>query len=137
MGNDGVLLAFYTPSVYVIGCLVTGRFEKIDFHSWLQLVLVSRFEGFAVMSYFDSSEDDLRDDEYPDEADPNGDEDDESETVECPACGADVYEDSERCPACGEYISPDTSPLKGRSAAFVILGIAGIVATIWALVILF
>jgi uncharacterized protein (DUF983 family) len=94
------------------------------------------------MSYFDSSDDEMRDEEYPDEADAdwdndNGNGDDEGETIECPACGADVYEESQRCPACGEYISPSTSPLAGRSAAFVILGIAGILATIWALVKLF
>jgi hypothetical protein len=89
------------------------------------------------MSYFDSSEDELRDEEYPDEADADWDNDDDPETIACPVCGADVYEESERCPACGEYITPNTSPLAGRSAAFVILGIAGIVATIWAFVVLF
>jgi hypothetical protein len=89
------------------------------------------------MSYFDSSEDDLRDEEYPDEADDDWDNDDEAETFACPACGADVYEDSQRCPACGEYISQNTSPMAGRSAVFVVLGIAGIVATIWALLKLF
>ena len=99
--------------------------------------LFSRIEGLALVANYDSSEDELRDEEYPDEVDDNWNEDDDSETVACPACGADVYEDSERCPACGEYITPNTSPLAGRSAAFVILGIAGIVATIWGLIKLF
>ncbi len=31
--------------------------------------------------------------------------DDESETVACPHCGADVYEDADRCPRCGEWIT--------------------------------
>ena len=30
--------------------------------------------------------------------------DDEPETVPCPACRAEIYEDSPQCPVCGEYI---------------------------------
>lgn len=123
--NAGFLLAFFTSSAYVIGCLVAF------------VISILGVEGLAVMSYFDSSEDELRDEEYLDEEDDNWDNDDEAETFACPACGADVYEESQRCPECGEYISQSTGPLAGRSTAFVILGIAGIVATIWALVKLF
>ncbi len=36
--------------------------------------------------------------------------DDASETVPCPYCGADVYEEAERCPACGKYISREDAP---------------------------
>jgi hypothetical protein len=89
------------------------------------------------MSDFDSAEEELSDEEYPDETDADWDEEDETETFPCPVCGADVYEQSERCPMCGEYVSPSTSPLAGRSAAFVILGIVGIVATIWVLTVFF
>ncbi len=32
--------------------------------------------------------------------------DDESETLNCPECGEDVYEESNQCPACGLYITP-------------------------------
>jgi hypothetical protein len=35
---------------------------------------------------------------------------DTGETLPCPACGQDVYEDSDQCPYCGEWIIP----LKGR-----------------------
>ncbi len=35
--------------------------------------------------------------------------DDESETIPCPACGTEVYEDSPQCPVCGEYIFGSTS----------------------------
>lgn len=83
---------------------------------------------------FDYSDDELRDEEYPDESDDGyDDDDDENDTVICSNCGADVYEDSECCPKCGEFLTTNTSPLSGRSMLFVVLGIAGIVATIWAL----
>ncbi len=35
--------------------------------------------------------------------------DDENETVNCPECGEEVYEDSEQCPWCGQYITPKVS----------------------------
>ncbi|NIP85066.1 MAG: hypothetical protein GTO03_05690 [Planctomycetales bacterium] len=45
---------------------------------------------------------------------PDGDDDAEdgyddegldADTVPCPQCGADVYEDAPQCPACGNYIT--------------------------------
>ena len=36
--------------------------------------------------------------------------DDLDETVPCPHCRADVYEDAERCPRCGKYLSREDSP---------------------------
>ena len=27
-----------------------------------------------------------------------------SDTMACPSCGADIYDDSERCPFCGDYV---------------------------------
>ena len=27
-----------------------------------------------------------------------------TDTVACPACGADIYQDADRCDVCGEYI---------------------------------
>ena len=68
-------------------------------------------------------------DDWPDEA-----EDDEADFLDCPACGADVYEDAEQCPACGEWITRSTHPLAGRSAWFIGLGLLGIAVTIAALV---
>lgn len=41
------------------------------------------------------------------------DDSERSETVVCPACGADVYEDAEKCPLCGDWITPQ---LSGRAA---------------------
>ncbi|WP_339744191.1 hypothetical protein [uncultured Rubinisphaera sp.] len=49
------------------------------------------------MDYEDSDYDDW-DDDYGD------DDDDEVDTVPCPECGTDVYEESSTCPNCGCYI---------------------------------
>ncbi len=32
------------------------------------------------------------------------DDDNEQTTEPCPACGAEIYDDSPQCPVCGEYI---------------------------------
>jgi hypothetical protein len=73
----------------------------------------------------------------PDEAirdedeDPDGLNDDEVETEPCPHCGVLVYEEAEQCPHCGEYIVRSTSPFHGRSAAWILLGLLGIVAVLY------
>tara|TARA_B100000029_G_scaffold286744_1_gene280483 strand:+ start:743 stop:1006 length:264 start_codon:yes stop_codon:yes gene_type:complete len=60
--------------------------------------------------------------------------DDESVTVTCASCGADVYEEAEQCPSCGEWITRFHSPWQGHSPWWVILGVLGVLATILALV---
>lgn len=74
------------------------------------------------------------DDEY-DEWDDGYDEDEEEDdyTVECPECGADVYDDVDQCPACGNYIVHSTSVWSGRPTWWIVLGILGILAMIFAL----
>ena len=77
------------------------------------------------------SDDELSEDEYPD-----GDDDfdrDGVDTLPCPECGAEVYEEAEQCPVCGKYITFDTSPWQGKTTAWIVLGLLGIVAVIWAL----
>ena len=61
----------------------------------------------------------------PDE-DWTGDEED-VDVVECPNCGAEVYEEAERCPVCGEYITHGRHPLSGRPAWYVVLGVVGLI----------
>lgn len=75
-------------------------------------------------------------DDYDDDWSPGMDDDDESYTVDCPECGAEVYEDAERCPSCGSYIilSSSGSVWQGRPAWWIILGLLGIIAVILALV---
>lgn len=68
------------------------------------------------------------DDDADDEA--WNDDDDASETVACPACGAEVYEDALRCPRCGEYVTHSTSHFAGRPWWWIALGIAGVIAVI-------
>ena len=83
--------------------------------------------------WFDES-DELDDNEYPDE---DLEDDDLSETLPCPECGAEVYEDSERCPHCGHYITTGSGSLwAGRPAWWVLLGLLGIVAVVFALIVL-
>jgi hypothetical protein len=46
-------------------------------------------------------EDELQDWEYPD---PDEDESGGSDTIVCPRCGTDVFDDAEQCPVCRHYI---------------------------------
>ena len=74
------------------------------------------------------SEDEWEDDEWPED-------DDEIETVPCPACGKEVYEEAERCPYCGDYIVHSSSGYvwKNRPVWWIVLGVFGILAVILAL----
>ncbi len=83
---------------------------------------------------WDDSTDDLHDYEYPD-ADPY--DEDSTDTVTCPECGADVYEDADVCPVCGEFLIPDTRPWSGKPTWWIVLGILGVIATAAALVLAF
>ena len=81
------------------------------------------------------SDDDLDDDEFPDEdwdEDDIGEQDDEAEVLPCPHCGADVYEDAPKCPACGHYITFESSLWSSRPWWWILLGLLGIAAVIWA-----
>ena len=73
----------------------------------------------------------LREEEGPDEADADlidaaaaGGADDDTATVECPHCSAEIYEDAERCPHCGLYVTaadPDLPARRSRSWAYLLL----------------
>ena len=57
-----------------------------------------------------------------------------SETVPCPECGTAVYEDAFQCPVCGSYLSHQpSSPWSGRSIWWILLGLLGTGALIYAL----
>jgi len=79
--------------------------------------------------WFEESGDELRDDEFPD----GDDHDDLSQTLPCPECGLEVYEDAVRCPHCGNYITHDTSVWSGRPVWWIALGLLGTLAVILAL----
>jgi len=79
----------------------------------------------------DSLDDDALDDrEYPDEDELD---DGETDTIACPDCGADVYEDAVQCPNCGLYLTSNTHAWSGKSALWLALGLLGIIAAILAL----
>jgi hypothetical protein len=61
------------------------------------------------------------DDEW-EEPDFDDADDEQSDTMPCPYCGAEVYEDSPRCPACGEYISQEDAPAR-RKPGWIIVGV--------------
>jgi predicted RNA-binding Zn-ribbon protein involved in translation (DUF1610 family) len=41
-------------------------------------------------------------------------EDNAPETLPCPACGAEIYEEAERCPACGDFVVMRVGRTPGR-----------------------
>ena len=62
--------------------------------------------------------------------------DDDAELIDCPQCGAEIYEDSQRCPVCGDWIVPDTGSVwSGRPLWWIVLGAAGLLASLATLVI--
>lgn len=79
-------------------------------------------------------DDDIADDDDDDETyggeDWTDDSDDVADTLPCPNCGAQIYEDTEVCPVCGEYISHGSSAWSDKPAWWVTLGFLGIVAVI-------
>lgn len=63
--------------------------------------------------------------------DSDGWDDEPVDLIDCPHCGAEVYEEAEQCPRCGEYITRvSTSAWDGKPAWWVVLGLLGIVAVI-------
>ncbi|QDU18232.1 zinc-ribbon domain-containing protein [Urbifossiella limnaea] len=87
------------------------------------------------MPRYDEEADEDDDDEYGDDGDDGGDDDDgddDAETVPCPHCGADVYEDAEQCPRCGKYLSAeDAAPSRPRGWVAVVMVLALVAAVIW------
>lgn len=84
-------------------------------------------------SWFDEADDEFCDDEYPENDDSD---DEETATIVCPHCGTDVYEDAEYCPVCDNYITTTSSAsaFSGRPLWWILLGLAGVAATLAALV---
>jgi uncharacterized paraquat-inducible protein A len=73
----------------------------------------------------DDDEDDYGDAGY-------GDDDDEAETVPCPHCGAEVYENAEQCPRCGKYLSAeDRPPTRPGGFVAVMMVLALLAALFW------
>ena len=87
---------------------------------------------------WDSSADDLHDEDYRDDdnwlSDPDAD---ELDLAACPACGAMIHAESEQCPQCGEYITFDTHPFAGKPTWWIVLGVLGVLALAGSLLLAF
>ena len=73
------------------------------------------FAGAAMPRPHRPAPDDDEDDEDDDYGYGTDDGDDDAETVPCPHCGAEVYEDAERCPRCERYLSAEDRPSPSRA----------------------
>ena len=76
--------------------------------------------------------DELDDFEYPDEND--GLDDDGAETLPCPECGSQIYEEAEQCPICGAYVTFDRALWTNRPWWWILLGLLGMAAVVAGLV---
>ncbi|MBI1249654.1 hypothetical protein GC197_17655 [bacterium] len=65
------------------------------------------------------------DEDWSDEPD-----DDQDDTINCPNCGAEIFDDTDVCPICMHAIIHDRSPWSGKSVGWIVLGVLGIIATI-------
>ena len=81
------------------------------------------------MTFTDDSQNPLDDYEYPEP----DDDDDSYDVVACPNCGREVFEDADQCPYCSFYITSTTSPWRDRPTWWIVLGIAGVVLTLLAI----
>ncbi len=68
------------------------------------------------------------DDEGEDEAEDWDHDPDEDETMPCPYCRADVYDDAEQCPSCGKYLSREDAPW--RKPWWVVAGVMACLAMV-------
>ena len=82
---------------------------------------------------------DWDEDPYEDEyaADGYGDDwsdDEPAETLPCPNCGTEVYEDAPACPVCGEYVTRSRVATAGMPRWFATLGLVGVVIVVLMLI---
>lgn len=104
----------------------------ISFYRRMAIASESRIRIMRDHHWFEEADDELHNDEYPEN---NDFDDDATDTVACPHCGADVYEDADYCPVCDNCITvaSGASPLLGRPLWWILLGLAGVTATLAAL----
>jgi hypothetical protein len=79
---------------------------------------------------FDEEDEEFRDDDYDEYSDEDQSDDDATDTVACPHCGAEIYEDAVRCPICENYVTHGSHVLSGRPLWWILLGLAGVVAVL-------
>ena len=69
--------------------------------------------------------DDFEDSDDDDELDEDG-----AETLPCPECGSQIYEEAEQCPICGAYITFDRGLWTNRPWWWILLGLLGMAAVV-------
>ncbi|QDT36158.1 zinc ribbon domain-containing protein [Stratiformator vulcanicus] len=55
-------------------------------------------------------------------------------TIECPHCGAEVYEDSPRCPRCEQYLSREDAPSEPKPTWIIVGALAALLGIVWWLI---
>ncbi len=84
--------------------------------------------------WFERPGDELDDDEFPDEFPDEDDYDDDyeesNETVPCPECGTEIYEDAVQCPVCEAYVTHHHGAWSGRPIWWIVLGLLGVAAVV-------
>ncbi len=68
------------------------------------------------------------DDEGPSQADLDDLCEDGADTVPCPACGMEVYEDADRCPSCGNWVTLRHGGARRRGGLWWLVVLAAIAA---------
>jgi len=49
--------------------------------------------------------------------------DEQDATIDCPHCGAQIYDNAEQCPKCGTYLANEDAPVK-LPPLWILLGVA-------------
>ena len=82
----------------------------------------------------DSLNEETLEDEGPQETDLRDLSDEgEVDTVPCPICGAEVYEDAQRCPHCGGYITGDLPQRSSGAWWWVVLSLVIVAIAVYLL----
>ena len=58
---------------------------------------------------------------------------DRDDTMPCPHCRAEIYDESEQCPYCGQYITAQTSPFQSAPTWMRVLFVLIILAIVLSL----
>jgi len=71
----------------------------------------------------DSEEWENEQDDREDPDDSDVDDSEREESIECPACGREIYEGAEQCPRCGQYLSEEEETQRAGKPVWIWVGI--------------
>jgi len=81
------------------------------------------------MAYRDDDDDGDDDDAW--DSEDGEDEAEDEETVTCPGCGREMYDDSPRCPSCGRYVSAEDFASGGKPVWVVVTAAVCLAVVAW------